>query len=181
MKLTVFITATALALLAPVNLAVAQDSNQQSGAATTMQVTDAETFMTMAAISDLFEIESSQLALEKAQSDEVKTFAQQMIADHTANTQKLTQVVQSGGGSMPEAKLDDRHQAIIEQLQGASGAEFDAAYIDAQVQAHQEAVALMTTYSEGGDNEALKGFATQALPVIQSHYEMVQKMDSSQM
>jgi putative membrane protein len=177
MKRSILLAATAFALLAPINLAGAQDSSQP---ATTMEVTDATQFMTMAAMSDKFEIESSELALQKAESQEVKDFAQQMITDHTANTQKLIQTVEAGGGNLePPAALDEKHQAIIDQLNGLSGAEFDTAYIDAQVQAHADAVALMTSYSQGGDNEPLKQFAAQALPVIQGHYEMVQQMDTS--
>jgi putative membrane protein len=177
MKRHVLLAAAAFAFLSPAGFAVAQDSNQAADM-TTMQVTDAAQFMTMAAMSDLFEIQSSELALENAQSDAVKQFAQQMINDHTANTQKLMQVVQAGGGQMEApTELDERHQQIMEQLEGASGDQFDAAYIDAQVRAHQEAVALMTSYSQGGDNEALQQFAAQALPVVQMHLEMVQRMD----
>jgi len=181
MKRSLLAAVAAVALLAPATLATAQDSNQQSGAMT-MQVSSAEEFMMMAAMSDMFEIQSSQLALEEAQSDEVKEFAQMMITDHTANTQKLMQIVEAGGGSMePPKELDGRHEAMLEKLQGASGESFDAAYIDAQVMAHQEAVALMSSYAENGDNESLKEFASEALPVVQSHLEMVQKMDQGSM
>jgi putative membrane protein len=177
MKRHVLLAAAAFALVSPAGLSLAQDSNQAANMAA-MQITDAEQFMTMAAMSDLFEIQSSELALENAQSDAVKEFAQQMITDHTANTQKLMQTVQAGGGQMQApTELDDRHQQIMDELEGASGDQFDAAYVDAQVQAHQEAVALMTSYSQGGDNEPLKQFAAQALPVVQMHLEMVRKMD----
>jgi putative membrane protein len=183
MKRHILFAATAFAVFAPVGLASAQDANMQTPAAmAAMKVTDATEFMTMAAMSDMFEIESSQLALENAKSDAVKQFAQQMITDHTANTQKLMQTVEAGGGSMEAPKaLDERHQAIVQQLDDAEGETFDAAYIDAQVQAHAEAVALMTGYSQNGENEALKGFAEEALPVVQMHYEMVQKMDQGSM
>ena len=170
----------AFAMLSPAGLAVAQDTNQTTESMAAMQVTSAEQFMMMAAMSDKFEIESSELALQNAQNDEIKQFAQQMITDHTANTQKLMQTVEANGGKLeaPEA-LDERHQTMLENLQGASGESFDAAYIDAQVMAHQEAVALFSGYSENGDNETLKTFAAEQLPVIQMHYEMVQKMDQS--
>lgn len=181
MKRSVLFTAGAFALLSPVHLAVAQDATQQATPAA-VQVIDATQFMNMAAMSDKFEIESSELALQNAQTDEVKQFAQQMITDHTANTQKLIQTVEAGGGNLDApAALDAKHQAMVDKLKGASGEAFDAAYIDAQVQAHEEAVALMTSYSQGGDNETLKKFAAEALPVIQSHYEMVQKMDQGTM
>jgi putative membrane protein len=105
-----------------------------------------------------------------------------MIADHTANTQRLMQTVEAGGGKMEApSKLDERHEQMVEQLEGASDDQFDAMYLQGQVQAHQEAVALMTGYSQNGDNEALQKFAAQALPVVQMHYEMVQKMAQGSM
>ncbi len=170
----------ALALISPIGIATAQDANQNAATTQNMEINSAEQFVMMASMSDLFEIESSQLALENAKSENVKEFAQQMITDHTANTQKLMQTVKATGGTMkaPE-KLDEPHQEMLESLQGASDANFDAAYMDAQVMAHQQAVALFSSYAENGDNDMLQEFAQQQLPVIQMHYEHAQKMDQS--
>lgn len=180
MKRHILFATAAFVLLSPVGIAIAQDDNQNAEAMQTMQVTSAEQFIMMAAMGDRFEIESSELAVENAQSDDVKAFAQQMITDHTANTQKLMQTVEGNGGEMtaPES-LDEQHQAMLDKVEDASGENFDAAYIDAQVMAHQQSVALFSSYAENGDNETLKAFAAQQLPVLQMHYDMVQKMDQS--
>ena len=180
MRQTLLLATTVLALSLPIGFAAAENAAQPVATAT-MQVTDATQFMLMAAMSDKFEIESSEIALQKGQSDAVKQFAQQMITDHTANTEKLIQTVEAGGGNLEKpAQLDEKHQTMIDKLSATSG-DFDAAYIDAQVQAHQEAVALMTSYSQNGDNNPLKQFAAQALPTIQMHFEMVQKLDHASM
>ena len=97
MKRHILFATAAFALLSPVGIAIAQDDNQNAEAMQTMQVTSAEQFIMMAAMGDRFEIESSELAVENAQSDDVKAFAQQMITDHTANTQKLMQTVEGNG------------------------------------------------------------------------------------
>ena len=47
-------------------------------------------YVTQAGASDLFEIQSSQLALTKAQRPEVREFAQTMITHHTQTTAALT-------------------------------------------------------------------------------------------
>lgn len=160
--------------LAPIGVVHAQDAAAQQQ----MQVTTADQFVPMATISNMFEIQSSELALENGESDAVKEFAQQMVTDHTAASEQMMQVMQQAGLAveMPQA-LDERHQQIIDQLSGASGAEFDAAYVDAQVQAHEEAVALFSGYAEGGDNAELQAFAETTLPTLQMHYEMIQQID----
>src|SRR3546814_4895395 len=42
-----------------------------------------------AAIGDMYEIEASQIAVDRAKSAEVKAFARQMIMDHSKTSQKL--------------------------------------------------------------------------------------------
>jgi putative membrane protein len=179
MNRRILFATAAFALLSPVGIAFAQDANQTTDAMT-MEVTSAEQFIMMAAMGDRFEIESSELALENAKSEDVKEFAQQMIADHTANTKNLMQTVEGNGGEMTAPKsLDEQHQAMMDKLKAASDDNFDAAYIDAQVMSHQQSVALFSSYAENGDNETLKAFAQKQLPIIQMHYEHVQKMDAS--
>src|SRR5688572_26064977 len=51
-------------------------------------ITDAE-FITLAGSGGLLEVQSSQLAAQRATSDEVKRFAQQMVADHTKANQEM--------------------------------------------------------------------------------------------
>ena len=143
-----------------------------------MDTPSAQEFVTMAASSDMFEIQSSTIALEKAQSDEVKEFAQQMIDDHTKASTQLKAAVEASGDDLevPETMME-KHQQQVEALNDASGSEFDAAYIEAQTAAHQEAVALMTAYAEGGDEAQLKAHAEMAQPIVKMHLEHVEELD----
>jgi putative membrane protein len=141
------------------------------------QAKAAQEFAAMAASSDMFEIESSELALQKAVSPEVKEFAQMMINDHTTASKHLMAAAQQDGVSVP-AEMATRHAAKVGALGDFSGAGgFDAKYIEEQVAAHQEALALITAYAEGGGSPALKAHGEKAAPVIQMHIEHVQKLD----
>lgn len=133
---------------------------------------DPATFTTMAAVGDLFEIQSSQLALERSQNGDVQAFAQQMIEDHGAASQSLTQAAAEEGWEAP-SELDERHQAMLESLASQEGQAFDSAYIDAQVQAHDQAVALFEGYAANGPDGALKNHAVQSLPTLQQHQQHV--------
>ena len=140
----------------------------------------AEEFVTMAASSDMFEIQSGTVAQEKAQSAEVKEFAAMMVADHTKSSEELLAAVQESGLDItPPGAMAAKHQEQLDALNADNVTDFDAAYIDAQVAAHEEALALMKSYSEGGDNEALKAHATKTLPVVQMHYEHAKQLDKT--
>lgn len=134
--------------------------------------TDAMGFVAMAGASDLYEIQSSQIALQKSQSDSVKRFAQMMIDQHTMTTQQVTTAAQSAGLTPPPPTLLPPQQKMIAQLQSASsGAAFDRLYLSQQRTAHQLALKLHSNYAKNGDTPALKQAASGAVPVVQSHID----------
>jgi putative membrane protein len=130
----------------------------------------ADTYVANAAISDVYEIASSRMALEKASSPKVKAFAQAMIADHTATSNSLKAALVEGNmkRTVPTAP-DERRQAMLDALKGLSGAAFDKAYLEQQTTAHQEALLLHGRYAEDGENDALQKLASTTTPKIQHH------------
>jgi putative membrane protein len=137
-----------------------------------------EDFVKKAAISDMFEIQSSQLAQTKAQDAGIKTFAAKMVTDHTKTSEELKGLV-SGGKVKAEipAAMDDSHKSKLEKLNSLNGKDFDEQYADDQQAAHKDAVSLFERYSKGGDNAELKAFAGKTLPHLQEHLKMAQDLD----
>jgi predicted outer membrane protein len=136
--------------------------------------TEAQEFVDKAAVSNQFEIESSQAALDAAESQEVKDFAQKMVDDHSKAGEDLKAAVENAGAELTvPAELDKEHADKLAQLQSLSGAEFDKQYVEMQTAAHDAAVDLFSSYAEGGDNEALKDFAANTLPTLEEHKEQV--------
>ncbi|RVI47034.1 DUF4142 domain-containing protein, partial [Sinorhizobium medicae] len=72
--------------------------------------------------------------------------------------------------------MDEKHAAELEKLKNAQGEQFDAAYVQAQLAAHQEALKLLQSYAQGGDSEPLKAHAAKTAPVVQGHLEHAQKL-----
>jgi putative membrane protein len=136
--------------------------------AVAQSVTEPEEFAEIAASSNMFEIESSQLALQQPVSDEVQQFAQHMIDDHTAAGEKMKAAAQQDGISPPDG-LVEKHQAQLQELQSAGSDAFEQAYVSAQVMAHDEAVALFEAFSQNGEESALRSFAAETLPTLQEH------------
>ncbi|WAP68165.1 DUF4142 domain-containing protein [Jiella pelagia] len=140
-------------------------------------VKTAENFVPMAAVSNSFEIETSNLALTKSQDEDVRGFAQTMADDHSTAAMKMKQAVQeSETGLAVPTGLDARHQELLNQLSAADDSEFDAMYVTIQRQAHEEAVALFTAYSQNGEEGPIRIFAANTLPTLEKHLSMVKDM-----
>jgi putative membrane protein len=138
-------------------------------------VTKPQEFADMATGSNMFEIESSKVALDKATKPETKTFAQHMIDDHSKAGEEMKVAADAEGVKMPTT-LDEKHRAKADKLAGNTGDSFDQPYLAEQLVAHEEAVALFTSYSTNGAPGALKEFAAKTLPTLKSHLEEVQKL-----
>lgn len=157
-----------LGTMAAPSLATAQAAGNDSGSASqAVTPQSAEDFARAAAISGLFEIEASQMALERSADPAVRRFAQAMITDHTEAARQLEAT--AGSLQLPK-ELDPVHRERIAALKNA-GANFDRIYVEQQIEAHKEAVSLFTRFSTTGPNGSLKGWASQLLPMLQQHQQ----------
>jgi putative membrane protein len=174
-----------IAVLAPALLAVpvalAQATKEKAPAAEKSQQADSKSveFINKAAMSDMFEIQSSELALQKATDAKVKDFAKMMVSDHRAASDKLKSTVQSAQLPSPPTELDDKHKKKIDKLQSSSGREFDRAYLEVQLKGHKKAVELFSSYAKEGKNAELKNFAQQTLPTLEQHLKHVRTLEGS--
>jgi len=138
-----------------------------------MSPTSAQGFVNAAAASDKFEIESSKLANDAGASAATKAFAAKMISAHTASTAKLKSTT---GGMTPPVTPDDtltaEQQSTLDNLKTLKGADFDAAYKTAQVDAHTKTLDVLKAYSASGDTPALKTFADGLIPTVTAHLNM---------
>jgi putative membrane protein len=146
------------------------------------QIPSAQEFVTNAAIGGMFEVQSSQIALDRSNDKNVRKFARMMVNDHTKVNDELKTKMQAPGetdNQLPTA-LDAQHQAIIDQLKHAAPENFDRFYIQAQVDAHTDAVNLFRTYAKAGDDQILKTFAIENLPTLQMHLSHIKTLQLSQ-
>lgn len=130
-----------------------------------------ENFVDEASAKGMAEIETAKLALEKSTSEDVKSFAQKMIDDHTVANQKLAEIAGQHDDLQlsDEATLMDKAKAMILQLR--DGENFDKAYANNQVVAHEQNIELFRNYIEQGENAALKEYAQETLPKLEHHLE----------
>jgi putative membrane protein len=138
----------------------------------------AKSFVKMAGVSNMFELQTSQLAIKKSKNGDLKTFASQMVKDHNKLRSELETLVTNGGAEKRQVptRLDAEHAQKLKQLQSALGDDFDRSYKQMQVDAHQQAVSLFQSYSQQGDDAMLKAWAATTLPTLQQHLEQARNI-----
>jgi putative membrane protein len=87
-------------------------------------------------------IELSRMALDKATSPDIKTFAQKIIADHGVAGDKLKSAVSGQPLDLP-AQLDDKHREAVDELARKQGTDFEREYVKAMVEGHQDLAAKL--------------------------------------
>ncbi len=198
--LVVLNSTAALALVLAASPAPAQQSEAQTGVQNQQQQQNqryqgqrnlsAADFVRRAAMGNLFEVRSSQLAISRANNDEVRNFAQTLADDHRAASQDLQE---AAGNISVETELDQRHANMIDRLQQASGSNFDRQFIRMQIRAHRQAISLYRNWineNESGSGQAtaagrsdranqdLLAFAESTLPTLEEHLRTAQDLRS---
>jgi putative membrane protein len=128
-------------------------------------------YVAAAGASDMFEIQSSQVALQKSTNPDVKAFAQMMVDHHTKTTADLMAAAKQAGLNPPPPALPADKARMIAALQSASPGAFNEMYMKGQVAGHEEALAIHTGYADKGDSAPLKAAAAKTAPIVSSHLE----------
>ena len=102
----------------------------------------------------LIDVEAGKLALEKSQNEEVRSFAQRMIGDHSAvNDQALALVKKlnvTPEDNPTSQSLTKEADATRKKLAGLTGAAFDKAYVDNEVAYHKNGERRSHHHSDPG-------------------------------
>jgi predicted outer membrane protein len=125
---------------------------------------------------NMSEIEAGKLAQGKSQNDQVKSFAQQMIDDHTKALNDVQQLAQSKGVTLP-TEPDAKHKAMATKLEAMSGEAFDKAYMaQAGVSDHKKVHSMLLADEKRAKDPDLKALASKMAPVVEQHLKSAQQM-----
>lgn len=125
------------------------------------------------------EIAAGKIAQTKASNADVKAYAREMVQAHTA-MDKDVKIADTG---VTNAAIRDSvmnaNQVTASQLQSAnSGAEFDKAYVDGQVQGHQNALSFLQSAQSRAQNANLQKAISAAIPDVQKHLDRAKALQS---
>lgn len=116
---------------------------------------------------------TSQLAVERATNEAVRTFAQLEVAEQTAVAMAFG-VPADAPLAIPEDKA-----AMLEALQAAEGAAFDVAYVDGQIMGHEELRPIHEDYAANGSDPMARGASMVGVTGIDTHLVMLSSIRAS--
>jgi putative membrane protein len=130
-------------------------------------------FVRMLLAANTAELDEAKYMLNRTTNATVRSFAQQMVGDHSTAAVKLQAATRGVAlGAPPPRLTTSREVRGIELLAMLSGPQRDAAYMRMQVGEHRRAIALMEWESQNGKVPTLKELATELLPTVSMHAQM---------
>lgn len=155
-----------------------QTPPNQKQAAGTDRNTDAQ-FATHIAQANMAEVALGKLAQQKAQSDDIKKFAQKMIDEHTKAEQDLEGIASKNSLTLPQ-DMSPQQKTQQDRLSKLSGAQFDRAYMRMMVMDHTRVGnALERESHKVSANADLKDYATRMYPGVSDHLTMAKTIMAS--
>jgi predicted outer membrane protein len=132
-------------------------------------------FLLYATELDRTQIQLGQLALEKAEDEQVRRFAGRMVDYHRQSSDRLTQIARQYGIEPPQglSPLAERMQDGLEQL---TGARFDHEYMAAQVIYDYSAHYFYRREARHGQAEQVWAEAARQAPQVREHRREAQQI-----
>lgn len=135
-------------------------------------------YVALAGAGDLFEIESARIAGQKSQRSDVRQFAAMILADHQRSAAELARAAARARPPLTApGALDAQQQADLQALRTANGRVFDIVYLRQQVNAHERALNLATSYASSGDVEPLRRHAATVAEPIRRHLARARELE----
>jgi putative membrane protein len=122
----------------------------------------------------IFEIDNGNQASNNQQ---IKDFGSMLAADHTAANDKLKAIAASKNISVPSTASVGQmaHKAKLDVLTGDA---YDKSFINTQIKAHEQTIALFKTEAASGQDADAKAFAAAALPTLRKHLKEARSIAS---
>jgi predicted outer membrane protein len=136
------------------------------------------------------EIEMAQMALDKAESPRVKSYARKLLNDHQAADKKLLGYAEKKsvdlskleakatdtGAAATAASEDDAHR----RLQNATGTDFDREFVNVMLAEHDKAIDLVKSARDSVTDKQLRSQLSTMLPKLEQHRKMARDLSEKQ-
>jgi putative membrane protein len=149
-------------LIGAVSLAGAAGAETAStGESSSLSAKD-KTFMKKAAKGGRMEVVMGQMAEQKAQSDDVKTFGKRMVTDHSKANDELKSIASKKGFELPNKEHAGKWTS-------------DKAYMDMMVKDHEKDLAEFKEEASSGSDPDVKKFADDTARMVQEHLDLAKE------
>ncbi|TMA80700.1 MAG: DUF4142 domain-containing protein [Deltaproteobacteria bacterium] len=161
---------------APATTSAANPLRGAKEAITGKTQTDAA-FIKEAAQGGMAEVELGRLGVERAESPDVKQFAQRMVEDHSKANDELKPIASKEGVTIPKT-LDPKHKATKDKLAKLSGHDFDRAYMREMTSDHNHDVSAFQKQLAKTRDPELKSWIEKTLTTVKEHQQLAQETAS---
>jgi putative membrane protein len=121
-----------------------------------------KTFMKKAAKGGMMEVTMGQVAEQKAQSEDVKSFGKRMVTDHSKANDELKSIASKKGVELPTKEQSGKWTS-------------DKAHMDMMVKDHEKDLAEFKEEANSGSDPDLKKFADDTAKMIQEHLDLAKE------
>ena len=140
---------------------VATAKTTPAGQSSSLSAKD-KTFMKKAAKGGMFEVAMGKLAEQNAQNEDVKSFGQRMVTDHSKANDELKSIASKKGVQLPTKEPTVKWTS-------------DKAYMDAMVKDHEKDLAEFKEEANSGSDPDVKKFADDTAKMIQEHFDLAKE------
>ena len=111
----------------------------------------------------MMEVAMGQIAEQKAQSDDVKSFGKRMVTDHSKANDELKSIASKKGVQLPSKEHTGKWIS-------------DKAYMDMMVKDHEKDLAEFQEQANSGSDPDLKKFADDSAKMVQEHLDLAKEI-----
>jgi putative membrane protein len=176
-----------------------------SGAGMTITGGDPE-ILNVLAVVDQGEVQDGQMAQRQARNARVKSYARELVQAHTKSLQKDRQLAKAAnvelmnasgrdsssksdtsaaataatsGGTGVAAQIHQMHVQASQRLKSLKGADFDSAFVNAQVMGHQQVLDLLQRAQNQAQNADVQNHVADAVKEVQTHLDRARELQQS--
>lgn len=139
---------------------------------------DREMFLKEAASDGKKEVKLAQMVQKNVEDQQVKEFAQMLERDHKNANERLKQLAEKKGWSLPNEMID-KHEDQVDEMEDLSGDELKRKYVMKMAEGHQKVVDKFKEAKKSAQDEELKKWIAETLPALEKHLERAKELAKS--
>ena len=131
------------------------------------------------AYANMFQVAMGTFAIERTKSDDVKSFAQKMVNDHTKAQQELQALADGKGVKLP-TEPDATHRTMTRMMGALKGDVFDRRYLkQGGVDDHENTRKLLERVQAKAKDTDLQNYAAKTIMAVELHLSLAQAIAGS--
>jgi putative membrane protein len=136
---------------------------------------DTPEFIQQAVTKDMLIMAVTRMATQKAVTPQVRQFSQHLVTSYSQSHIMLQDFANQQNVIIPDS-MHPEQMAIRNHLRTLSGTGFDKAYVQVQVQAHEDIIAWYERAHREIRDDEVKAFIDYAVPMYQQHLDNALKL-----